>query len=245
MDNKIINLSHLVDLINYPSDILERVNESLKSIFEADSVCFQKGYIKGNHHGFYLPVMVEGKNIGYYEIIGAKRKILNEDIKVVISLLSQLYTKLNAGNKFKNDENLVHGMNQLGYYQNNLDLKNIFKLNCLFINVCDYQEIVSDYGIDSANYMINIALDVIKKVFNLANDTIFQCDNNQFAIFITNQVDFLIKVRAIELKKILNNDDINITFGLAMAYSDIDLKSLIVLAQQNMCSYSTSFKKHR
>lgn len=249
MNKEITNLARLVDLENYPNNILEEVCECLKKIFDASDAYFHNIAIKGNRQGLYLPVMVDGKNIGYYEIVNNRKKVSIEEINVIVSLLLQLYTKLKYHNNihFDNQTSLdfIHNINYLATYQNKLDVKSLIKLNCLFIKVYEYDEIVNLYGVNQAFEMIKIVVNALLNNFNLSNDTIIRYTNNQFIIFITNQTDVMIKNRVYALVDELRDIDINIAFGLSSLRSKFDLGDLIKWAEYNMYFKENGYTKYK
>ena len=242
MNKEIISLSNLINSTDYPKNILEMVDNHLKSIFLASDVRFCKSYINGRQRGFYIPVIVGGKNIGYYKIIGAKNKLSNDEFNVLFSLLTQLYSRISdVLNKDK--DNFVYDISHLQKYQNNLDLSTLVKLNCLFINAFDYDKIVGIFGEEAARYMMGIIVDNIKRIFNLSNDTIFYYNDNQIVIIITNQTDVSINARALNLKSALSSIDININYSLSSARGKVDLYNLILLAEQNIGCFNEEFNR--
>ena len=78
MNKEIMSLIEVCMPIHYEDDGMNVVNECLKNIFDAKGVCFHKISIKGNKGGLFLPIVVNGKNIGYYEIVRPLNKISKE-----------------------------------------------------------------------------------------------------------------------------------------------------------------------
>ena len=234
MNKEIVALSRLVDLEDYPKDILNKVCECLKIIFSSSDIRYHKSIIKGNKRGFYLPVIVNGKNIGYYEIIGIKNKLTKDEINVILSLLLQFHTKLDAFNYSTNDNVLLHDMADFDVYQASLNSNDIMKINCLFIRINDYNETFVLLGDEYAKNMMKAVVNKVIESFSSSKDIVFKYSDNQIVIYTVNQTNSVVVNRINELKNKLCNLNIDIKYGMASSYDVCDMSSLTLLAEHNM-----------
>ena len=246
MNKEIMSLIEVCMPIHYEDDGMNVVNECLKNIFDAKGVCFHKISIKGNKGGLFLPIVVNGKNIGYYEIVRPLNKISKEELELVIKILSLMHTNIvrfsNLIRDSKIDSNTgLLNRNSLFEYCDNADLRNVLKMSCLYINVKGVREVNNSYGYENGNALIKIVGDVINKAFS--DDKVFHNDGDKFIVFIVNPNSFLLNERIRKMEYELGNMDIDITYGIASSYSNINLYELINNAENDLYNKGIGYFK--
>lgn len=246
MSKEIMSLIEVCMSIHYEDDGINVVNECLKNIFDAKEVSFHKISIKGNKGGLFLPIMVNGKNIGYYEIVRPLNKISKEELEVVIKILSLMHTniirfsKLILNSKIDSNTGLLN-RNSLFEYCDNVDLGNVLKMSCLYINVKGVREVNNNYGYENGNTLIKIVGDIVNKTFS--EGKVFHKDGDKFVVFIANPNSFLLKERIDRMEYELMNMDIKITYGIASSYSNINLYELINNAENDLYNKGIGYFK--
>ena len=246
MNKEIMSLIEVCMPIHYEDDGLNAVNECLKNIFDAKEVSFHKISIKGNKGGLFLPIIVNGKNIGYYEIVRPLNKISKEELEIVIKILSLMHTNivrfsnLILNSKIDSNTGLLN-RNSLFEYCDNADLSNVLKMSCLYINVKGVRDVNNSYGYENGNALIKIVGDIVNKTFS--EDKVFHNDGDKFIVFVINPNSLLLNERIRRMEYELGNMDIDITYGIASSYSNINLYELINNAENDLYNKGIGYFK--
>lgn len=239
MNKNIVKLVMLAMGAHSRKNSLLEVNECLKLIFKASDIKYHDRFITGKKEGTYLPVIVNGKNIGYYEIINHETILSNEEFNFIIMILSQMHFNIGEYSRMMNEMKVdkVTGLYHKGYFDawcKKTDFKSISKLSCVLIDVMELREINNSFGYIIGDDMLKATVQEINKVFYSNYDMVFRYSGSKIIILVKNQDNVILTNRINKLRDLLKSIDINVAIGLSSGYDSFDIYHLIDIAERNL-----------
>ena len=240
--NGLIELTSLIfnDHCDIDNDLV-MIGNVLKEMFLAYEVKFHGRFISGRtNNSFFLPIHINGKNIGYYEIVNLKNSLTDVEIEFIGKILllitvdekhySDTIKTMMEQSENIDRESLID--NETGFYNSEyynqfgreIGLVNNGYIKCLCFNVVGFY--------DSYVEKFKLISDSITKVFG--KDIILRFDKDDFVIFIKNEDSVTLKWRISYLEDILNELGFSLVYGISSDYGCADVNRMVSLARRNM-----------